>query len=134
MMVSSPCTSPSPLRSISLYEEIIAAIGFKSYKLKEICDITKTPQNIISKYLSILKDLEYIERETVITEKKVNNKNSLYRVKDNFFKFWFSFIYQNRFIAHLFQLGHGTAGFSLITIYPDPDAIPDAFVWNLVEF
>ena len=52
----------------------------------------------ISKYLNLLvNDFAYLSYEVPITEKKQwKSKKGRYFISDNFFKFWFKYIYRNR--------------------------------------
>lgn len=81
------------LRDVSVYESILAAMAAKQ-KLTDIANLAGIPANDLPKYLSVLKNLELIEKQTPVTEKK--SKRSLYRIKDNFFRFWFRFAYPFR--------------------------------------
>ncbi|TFH05665.1 MAG: ATP-binding protein, partial [Methanosarcina sp.] len=73
--------------------------------LKVIAAGTTTPSDIatasgikptsIDYFLTVLRnDLDLVRRETPVCEKKPTKK-SIYLIKDNFFKFWFRFIYPN---------------------------------------
>ncbi len=54
------------------------------------------PQTRLTKYLKTLIDLDILEREVPITEENPEkSKKGLYKIKDNFIKFWFNFIYPN---------------------------------------
>ena len=47
-----------------------------------------------NKYLGVLSDLRIVEREIPITEEKpLKSKKGLYRITDEFFQFWFKFIW-----------------------------------------
>ena len=49
------------------------------------------------KYLNTLIDLDIIEREVSVTERNPEkSKMGLYKIKDNFIKFGFKFVYPNR--------------------------------------
>ena len=73
--------------------------------LKVIASGTTTPSEIatasgikptsIDYFRTVLRnDLDLVRRETPVCEKKPTKK-SIYLIKDNFFKFWFRFIYPN---------------------------------------
>ena len=47
----------------------------------------------ISAYISKLIELDILEKEIPITENIDNSKKVLYRIKDNYLKFWFAYIY-----------------------------------------
>ena len=47
----------------------------------------------ISAYILKLIELDILEKEIPITENIDNSKKVLYRIKDNYLKFWFAYIY-----------------------------------------
>ena len=50
----------------------------------------------MTKYLKTLIDLDILEREIPITEDNPEkSKKGLYRIKDNYLRFWFAFVYPN---------------------------------------
>lgn len=87
------------LRDPSNYMSIISAIAGGLTSFNEINQKTKLDKSLLSKYLSVLESLGIIERIMPVTNNskdKLKSKKSLYRVKDNFFDFWFKFIYINK--------------------------------------
>jgi len=55
---------------------------------------TGLPQPTANKYLSVLIDLDLIEREIPVTEEKpYKSKKGLYRIKDEFINFWFRYVF-----------------------------------------
>ena len=57
---------------------------------------TGVDKSKITKYLGILRELQIIERIVPITEKHPKkSRNGIYKIKDNYFKFWFRFIFEN---------------------------------------
>jgi AAA+ ATPase superfamily predicted ATPase len=84
------------LRSISSYSMIINSICSGATRLNEIS--TKSQVNntgTSTKYLNILRNLDIIEKEICFGEKP-NSKRTLYKIKDNFFNFYYRFIYTNK--------------------------------------
>ena len=87
------------LRETSLYNSIIEAIALGNTKLNDISNkalINNTAKTSV--YLKNLFELEIIEREFSIDDsfkKKANNNAGLYRLTDNFFKFWYAFVFRN---------------------------------------
>ena len=50
----------------------------------------------LTKYLKTLIDLDILEREVPITEENPEkSKKGLYKIKDNYLRFWFAFVYPN---------------------------------------
>lgn len=87
------------LRETPIYNSIIEAVALGSTKLNEISqkslvdDTSKT-----SVYLKNLIELGIIEREFSIDSKikeKANANRGMYRLTDNFFRFWYAFGFAN---------------------------------------
>jgi hypothetical protein len=72
----------------------LKSIAFGNTKIGDIINDTGLERGIVGKYLSVLIDLGFVRREIPITEGKKSRKG-LYKISDNFFKFWFRFIYPN---------------------------------------
>ena len=84
------------LRSITSYSMIINSICSGATRLNEIS--TKSQVNntgTTTKYLNTLRNLDIIEKEICFGEKP-NSKRTLYKIKDNFFNFYYKFIYMNK--------------------------------------
>lgn len=79
------------LRDPSTYMSILEAMAQGAAKLTEIANTAGLNAKDLPAYMKPLLDLEFVRRETPITEKK----GSLYRIADNFFKFWFKYLYPN---------------------------------------
>lgn len=80
----------------STYLNILKAISFGNSKLNEISNYTGLDGKKISSYLDILINLGIIKKEIPITENKEKFRGAIYKLKDNFLKFWHRFIYSNR--------------------------------------
>lgn len=87
------------LRETPLYNSIIEAVALGSTKLNDISqrslveDTSKT-----SVYLKNLIELEIIEREFSVDygmKERANTGRGLYRLTDNFFRFWYAFVFTN---------------------------------------
>lgn len=87
------------LRETPLYNSIIEAVALGSTKLNDISmkslidDTSKT-----SVYLKNLIELGIIKREFSVSEgvkEKANTNRGLYRLTDNFFRFWYAFVFTN---------------------------------------
>lgn len=85
------------LREPRNYFSILRAIAQGSTKFGQIVNETGIEKNILSKYLGVLSDLKIVEREVPVTERFPNkSKQGSYRLEDNFFRFWFRFVFPNR--------------------------------------
>lgn len=81
---------------IGSYFSLTKTIAFGNSKLSAIASALELPQTRLTKYLKTLIDLDILEREVPITEENPDkSKKGLYKIKDNFIKFWFAFIYPN---------------------------------------
>lgn len=87
------------LRETSLYNAIVEAVALGGSKLNEISvkslvdDVSKT-----SVYLKRLIELNIVKREFSVDDglkKSANARAGFYRLNDNFFRFWYSFVFPN---------------------------------------
>lgn len=78
------------LREPETYFQILEAISLGYNKVVEIANYSFLNAKDISSYLSILVDLGFVEKEHFITDKK--RARGIYKIKDNFFAFWFRFV------------------------------------------
>ncbi len=81
------------LREPRTYFEILESISLGYTKITEIANHSYMEAKNVSSYLSILRDLGFVRKETSILTKK--RRRGIYRMKDNFFNFWFRFISKN---------------------------------------
>lgn len=81
------------LREPTRYLSILEAMTHNS-KLVEIANFAKMTATEMPAYLGTLMEIEIVEKINPVTEK--NSKKTQYSIKDNFFKFWFKFIYPNK--------------------------------------
>ncbi len=85
------------LREPRYYFSLLQAIALGKRKLSEIVNATGIRLPSANKYLSVLSDLKVVERELPTTEEKpLKSKKGLYRIIDNFFQFWFKFVFPGR--------------------------------------
>lgn len=86
------------LREISVYNIIIEAIALGNTKLNDIHQKTQVEKTKLSAYLKNLMDLRVVSREFSVEDgvkEKANIQRGLYRVTDNFFRFWYAFVFPN---------------------------------------
>jgi AAA+ ATPase superfamily predicted ATPase len=85
------------LREPRYYFALLQAVAQGKRKLSEIVNAAGLAQPAANKYLGVLSDLKIVEREVSVTEEKpLKSKKGLYRITDEFFQFWFKFIFPNR--------------------------------------
>ncbi|MFO7991998.1 MAG: ATP-binding protein [Thermoplasmata archaeon] len=82
------------LRKPNTYFNIIKSIIDGATKLSEISSKSKISITNINKYLNSLDRLDIIYKEYPVTEKP-KQRNFLYKLKDNYFRFWITFVYPN---------------------------------------
>ena len=82
------------VQDVGSYFSIIKTIAIGKQKPSEIAAALEIKSTNLPKYLKVLIDLDILEREVPATESKPEkSKMGLYRIKDNYIKFWFMFIY-----------------------------------------
>ena len=81
------------LREPAVYNSIITAIAYGSSRLNEISTKTGEEGKKCAKYLKSLIDLQIVEKEYPQGVK--TERNSIYKLKDNMFKFWYRFVPKN---------------------------------------
>lgn len=77
------------------YFSICRSVAKGNTKLGNIINDTGLDKGTAIKYLSVLIDLQIIERKVPITEPMQKSRKGTYHLKDNFFKFWFRFVFEN---------------------------------------
>jgi len=94
------------------YFTILETISNGEHKLGNIAGkLNKNVQNITS-FISKLIELEVIYKEVPVTEKLPNkSKKGLYFIKDNFFRFWFSYV-----LPYKSQLELGNTNYAMVKI------------------
>ena len=82
------------LREPQNYLSILKAIAWGQTKFGEISNETGLKKNVLMKYLGTLEKLQLIKKDVPVTEKNPHkSRRGLYRVSDNFLKFWFQYIF-----------------------------------------
>ena len=108
---------------IGSYFSLIRTIAAGNTKLSAMASALELPQTRLTKYLKTLMDLDILEREVPITEENPDkSKKGLYKIKDNYLKFWFAFVYPN--------LGFLESGNTQIVM----NKIEKGFISNQVSF
>ena len=90
---------------VGSYFSIIKAIAAGNTKLSSIAGVLEVKSTSLTKYLKTLIDLDILEREVPVTEDSPEkSKKGLYKIKDNYLRFWFAFVYPN---MSFIERGHG---------------------------
>lgn len=89
---------------VGSYFSILKAVAAGKRKSGEIAAALNVRQTNLSKYLQVLERLDILERVVPVTElNPEKSKKGLYRIKDNYLRFWFRFVFPNR---GLLETGH----------------------------
>ena len=86
------------LRETGIYNVIIEAIALGNTKLNDIYQKTQIEKTKLSVYLKNLMELGIIYREFSMDDKikeQANVQRGIYKVADNFFRFWYAFVFPN---------------------------------------
>ena len=86
------------LRETGIYNVIIEAIALGNTKLNDIYQKTQIEKTKLSVYLKNLMELGIIYREFSMDDQVkelANVQRGLYKVADNFFRFWYAFVFPN---------------------------------------
>lgn len=86
------------LRETTTYNTIITAVAMGNTKLNDIYTKTQIEKTKLSAYLKNLMDLGILCREfsmTDTTKDQANIQRGIYKLTDNFFRFWYAFVFPN---------------------------------------
>ncbi|MBI2674902.1 MAG: ATP-binding protein [Candidatus Aenigmarchaeota archaeon] len=81
------------LREVEVYLGIMRSIFEGATKLNEIATKSHVAVTNINKYIRILTDLKFVSKEYPVIVNRPKRKNYVYRIADNFFNFWLSYVY-----------------------------------------
>jgi AAA+ ATPase superfamily predicted ATPase len=84
------------LREPAVYNTILSALAQGNRKLNDLHACTEFSRAKISVYLKHLIELDLVEKLSPLSEEgRENVQKGLYRIKDNFFGFWYRFVFPN---------------------------------------
>ena len=81
------------ISDLSRYFSILHTVAAGNTKLSSICSQLGINSSGLTPYLVKLIDLDILEKEVPVTENIDNSKKGLYRIKDNYLRFWFKYVY-----------------------------------------
>ena len=87
------------LREVSTYNTIASAVALGNTKLNDLYAKTNMEKSKVATYLVNLIELKIITKEFPLDAgggQLSGSHNGLYRISDNFFRFWYLFIFPNR--------------------------------------
>ena len=86
------------LRETAVYNSVIEAVALGNTRLSDIYNKTQIEKTKISVYLGNLIELGIIKREFSVSDgikESANSQRGLYRLTDNYFRFWYTYVYPN---------------------------------------
>lgn len=86
------------LRETSVYNAVIEAVALGNTRLNDIFQKTQIEKSKLSVYLKNLLELGILCREFPVDaniKEQANAQRGLYKVTDNFFRFWYAFVFPN---------------------------------------
>jgi len=89
------------MRTSMQSNSILSLIAGGSNKISEIAGRLGKPATHLSRQFQILLELGYLKKEIPFGESEKNSKKSLYKIKDPFLRFYFSYVVPNRSIIEL---------------------------------
>ncbi len=83
------------LRELAVYNSIFEAIASGASRMNDIALKTHEESYKCSKYINTLQSIKLIDRITPCGEDP-SSKRSIYKISDNFYTFWYRFIFANK--------------------------------------
>lgn len=104
------------LRDPNVYNSILSAIANGRNKVQEISDYLHEEKSKVSKYLVVLQTMRLVEKIVPCGE-DTGSRKGIYRLTDNFFRFWFRYEFTNN--AYYEMLGANVASKEIMSGIPD---------------
>ena len=84
------------LREPAMYNSMITAIAGGASRLNEIATKIGEDSPKVNKYLQTLIDLQIVQKIYPFGENPQNSRRGIYRIADNFYNFWYRFVFPYR--------------------------------------
>ena len=84
------------LREPAMYNSIVSAIAGGASRLNEIATKIGEDSTKVSKYLQTLVDMQIVNKIYPFGENPQNSRRGIYRIADNCYDFWYSFVFPNK--------------------------------------
>lgn len=117
------------LREPNVYNSILSAIANGRNRVHEISDYLHEDSSKISKYLIVLQTMRLVAKRVPCGE-SINSRKGIYKLTDNFFRFWFRYEFTNN--AYYEILGAAAAAKEIMEGISD--YMGDAFEGICAEF
>ncbi len=92
------------MRTAVQSNSILSLVASGAHKLSEIAGRLNKPSTHISKPMMLLTELGYLHRDIPYGESEKNTKKSLYKIGDNFLRFYFNYVVPNRSLIETGQI------------------------------
>ena len=79
------------LRDYTTYFQILEAIALGYTKITEIANYSFIHAKDVYSYIKVLEKMDIVKRETPLLSSR-KSKRGIYKIKDNYFNFWFRFV------------------------------------------
>ncbi|MBR6741106.1 MAG: ATP-binding protein, partial [Clostridia bacterium] len=83
------------LREPIIYNSILEAVSNGCNRVMEISDRIHEDKSKCSKYMLTLQTIRLLEKQVPCGESK-DSKKGIYQITDNFYKFWYRYVFSNR--------------------------------------
>jgi len=80
----------------NVYLSILKAVALGHTRLSEISNFVGIDSKKITRYLDVLQEIGLTTRQVPVTEDPHRFRKGIYRIEDNFLRFWFRFVMPNR--------------------------------------
>ncbi len=80
----------------NVYLSILKSIALGNTKLNEISNFVGKDSKKISRYIDVLHAIGIVKREVPITKDPLKFRRGIYKIEDNYLRFWFKFIFPNK--------------------------------------
>ncbi len=87
------------------YVAILVSLARGARRFNEISTRSRLSPNKLPKYLIVLERTGVTGKEMPVTEKKMRTRKTRYVLRDNFFSFWFRFVFPNRYLLEMGETG-----------------------------
>jgi AAA+ ATPase superfamily predicted ATPase len=107
------------------YVGILRAIAFGAHAQNEICEFTGLSRGFVSKYLAVLRDTGFVERQVPITETSPDSRRGRYYITDPYLRFYYRFL-----AAYQAKLALGEQQQMLTTIERNLPEFIQTYTWQ----
>jgi AAA+ ATPase superfamily predicted ATPase len=107
------------------YVGILRAIASGSHSQSEICNFTGLSRGMVSKYLSVLRETGFVERQVPVNENQSDSRRGRYFITDPYLRFYYRFL-----AAYQAKLAMGEQRQMLDTIEKEMPDFIQTYTWQ----